>query len=723
MVQRTTTAKREVYFAYRCCECGRISVNRDEVVGTGVSNGVFSASSEVSERRAVNNLEKRFPKYEEKINGKHKFPSRRIRCSVCNAPVQAVAPKVFYIIGAILLFIGFEFLMVGGSDGRPYVVAVSLCMLAVAAFLLFLPKIRLSAYNRKRTECMTGKHDMTYYPLIIPTDREAIDLQDPRIQALILEYAWKHPQNAAFAGLANRILKMYAGTYEGNDFRTEDMTPDHEKLNSEYRRAGSLLENARKKKNTEHFEKAAGIYDTLGTYRDSEFLAECCRREITGIGDKKKKSKKRVRIAVLIAAAAVITFICMTVYNRVIIPGKELKRAEELAENGDFEGARQIYEENGKTDEAREMTVRMGDAAFDAGDPARAMEYYRSAGDKEKIALAGTRLGDEALDAGDLDAAVAYYTDAGVPEKGIEAAVRYFETAAGKGDLEAAYGAYRKCGSAADKEIMLELILTKREAAGAAAITAAAGFGAEITDINGQLQYCGRLYDAGYDLDEVYPDGVIVDADLRQYSVMNKAEEASGFDPGILVFSVEEKQPGRTFYGSGLAGAVHVYEPSDTGSETYFNSHDRMKDDCLTVKLLPGMTWLIDEEDRAGSWEGCNTLLILETGYMGYLDEYQYSNTESTAAGQLKAQNFDSQQELYAYISKNISKYRNFSFYVNYDVYAAISLFPKDEPGKYTMLYADYYEYKDSAFKSISHYATADRSALLDVLHKLLKAE
>ena len=75
----------------------------------------------------------------------------------------------------------------------------------------------------------------------------------------------------------------------------------------------------------------------------------------------------------------------------------------------------------------------------------------------------------------------------------------------------------------------------------------AAEYGAMITDVDTQLIYCELLKKEGYDLAKVYPEGVEVDIDLRQYQLYSDEGEAAARgnerpDCGkVLIFSREDR--------------------------------------------------------------------------------------------------------------------------------------------------------------------------------------
>lgn len=129
--------------------------------------------------------------------------------------------------------------------------------------------------------------------------------------------------------------------------------------------------------------------------------------------------------------------------------------------------------------------------------------------------------------------------------------------------------------------------------------------GDALPELDAQLRYCHALYEAGFDLTAVYPDGVIIrDAKLAQLQI--DAEDAQQAELPLdraLVFSRIES-------GSEYTGIPWLTYTIRSG-----NIHDRTKDSLYTVRLLPGHMFR-EGADPVRSFAQADTVLLMDGVYI-----------------------------------------------------------------------------------------------------------
>ena len=643
-----------ILFAYRCRACNEIAVCELDVQAVSTSVSYFGFKEEKAESRGLSKLSKAISKEIAKVNDECLYPKGDYKCPHCGAAI----PKN-------------------------------------------------SAFDRYAVE----KGDATYNPLAVLPDQLDLQSRDPRVQAIICAYARRFPDILPLRkraceldpGFAAELAEKAAVQREKQAQAPAAEVPDSRVSSeeSEYRKALSFWEAAKKTSSVQKTELALKRFEALNNYKDSASLAEACRKKI----EKSHRRSKAVKILLLAAAAFLLAAAGYFVYDHYIVPASETKKADRYVESGEYEKALSIYTQQNEDEKAQatikkmanaamevgsfeeahrlylsigdkegahSAAVRAGDAAMETGDPEKARGYYESADEPEKVREACVKLGDLASESGDFKSAQNFYKSAGPigKEKWAETVRIRFQSMIDNNDLEGAYGVYREGSGAVAEEAMLDAVLTMRVSVGDAAAYPIAGkFGATIRDIDAQLLYCRKLAEAGYDLEQVYPDGVNVSLDLRQYTFVNAASAYDTTDYGkLLVFWLEENKPETEFRARDMADTKRSYP---IGLEDY-SAHDKIKDQCYTVRLLPGMLMQLPEEKRAESWEACDTLLIAETAYFCHSVSWQYSSDYQLNQMLSSAASIDDVIFIASRAGINLS--------ISYEAAAAVSLCSKADP-------------------------------------------
>jgi len=272
---------------------------------------------------------------------------------------------------------------------------------------------------------------------------------------------------------------------------------------------------------------------------------------------RRKAMRKRICLACgAIAAAALVLW--TVAYVNIIFPGR-LDQAEGLIAQGRHEEAIALCLKS----ESVRKTLRGGE-----------LLYAARAGSAQAMRAEGRF--EEAAD---------LYALLGLTDKLDETYVQWSDALAAQGNAREAIRVLLLAQESEPREERLAaLYMDRAEQAAQEAIVRgtqdtdyARESGKEIPTLDAQLRYCHALFDAGFDLLAVYPDGVKVeDAKLAQFQIdAPNAREAELDLDDALIFARTE-----------IGGNNSI--PWLTYTLTTFEAHDRTQDSLYTVRLLPG---------------------------------------------------------------------------------------------------------------------------------------
>ena len=242
----------------------------------------------------------------------------------------------------------------------------------------------------------------------------------------------------------------------------------------------------------------------------------------------------------------------MVRYYTLYEPERELN--DLYAEAGDayydlheYERAAEYYQLAKHNQKAKKAWLADGDAKAEANDLEGAIESYGKAENSIRQRAAQTELGNQYLEQHNWEKAIEYFKEADADvqlvnalcmqademiENGEGAKVpRLLQDYSGSSVAETVFRAARAGGSALPKEEAAKL---------------AGDYGSHIRHTDTQLKYCQLLYDAGYDLGKVYPDGVEVLYDLSKFEYPFDVDTLSskGADlSNVAVFSWIDEKP------------------------------------------------------------------------------------------------------------------------------------------------------------------------------------
>lgn len=393
--------------------------------------------------------------------------------------------------------------------------------------------------------------------------------------------------------------------------------------------------------------------------------------------------------------------------------------------DGDYDAAIALYTELGDDEKLQEVGLIRANDLYEAGEYKAAAEVYDLAGETVKAGNAWLKYGDQCMEAEDYENAVAAYANVnntGSPaiptgclttpstkerlarKKWAAALVEQKEYVKAEaqyqlvGDEESAWNAINL--------YMLDLIAEQREdevlplikdytgpevaqrvydavisktgrSPDAEANAIARKYGSNLTDTDTQLAYCELLRAEGYSMKEVYPDGVIVNADLSKFQFFEMAlSDSEEIDPSkVLIFSREEPKPA-------LDGiAIASEEEADKQADLLIQKKETPQYQ-YEVRLQPGQMDEYPEENRALTLADGTALILLEKGY--YPDYQLTIRTEHHTNGYVPGV-----PSLSSLLPNYHTDPYTYSVYFGYMAYEAIAIYNMNNPLAGT--YAEYY--------------------------------
>lgn len=287
--------------------------------------------------------------------------------------------------------------------------------------------------------------------------------------------------------------------------------------------------------------------------------------------------------------------------------------AEYAYANEDYETAASLFAELSNTSKEKEAYGKAGDQHLASGDYNKAIEDY----------------GKASMDEAVLSVHITWAEALASREQYVEAAEQY--RLAGRNDQEVLmmYAQAEKMIRDGTTEGICELLepypgaktaelIFRAQSAGnedpsdGNAVASAAAFGKAVSDPDTQLRYSKLLLDAGYDLKQVYPDGVPVKMNLARYNVVNAnlGTEIDNMDLSkIVVFSREWDEPSLALRSSGSG-----YSP-----ETFLDNEYKALNDgkySCSIRLHPELISELLDTYQAWDLDSCTVYLILDDGYI-----------------------------------------------------------------------------------------------------------
>ena len=390
--------------------------------------------------------------------------------------------------------------------------------------------------------------------------------------------------------------------------------------------------------------------------------------------------------------------------------------AEQALENGDYDAAITLYTELGDNDKVRSVGIARADEMFKNGDYHHAAELYQLADEPEMSKNAWYQYAKQCIDATDYENAINTYISLNDYAKETSTRKTWAAQLFDDGEYIKAEEQYLLIGDqnnawAATSAHISVLIDQQREDEVLEWIRDYTGidvaqqvfnaamskihrfpnshhnqiaftFGSCLKDVDTQLAYCELLRKEGYSLQEVYPDGVTVDADLAAYQFFTMAvSEKEEVDlEKFIAFSREDFKPSLDVMSASSK------QEADKRYDKYVASRES-KEFTYEVKLLPGLMEQFPEILCAQNMAEATALLLVEKGF--YPDNQLTIRTRTVSNSQNTTVNT---ANIYEFLGKE-PPHDNSTYQTlfGYTAYEAISIYNIDNPvsGTIAAYYAD----------------------------------
>lgn len=394
--------------------------------------------------------------------------------------------------------------------------------------------------------------------------------------------------------------------------------------------------------------------------------------------------------------------------------------AEKAVTDHDYDRAIDVFRDIGENDKAKEAQEEAAEYYFEKGDYQRAALLYEDIGNGIRTSVAWNKYGDALLESKEYEQAIDAYTQAQNDNKVQSAHLiwaedlmekKLYEEAsqhyilAGRGDIarEIMVAEAERMISVGETDRIIEMLkpykgtdiaelllqaqrISYDDVKSEEAITSARKYGETIADPDMQLYYCRRLYESGYDLIKIYPDGVSVDMNLARYQIYNSDDSLEDEIPDyskVIVFSRKEKTPD-------LAVETSLTVGSDGSSVDQRLDSRKRGDYEYSVKLHPELMLELLDDNQAWSLESCTSYVIMDEGYIpiGYISIRNIDLVEyESLISPLKS--LSTYSSLAPLLAKNYGTTYKVLYY--YAAYGAITVYDKKNPD----LFENYDAYVD----------------------------
>ena len=444
------------------------------------------------------------------------------------------------------------------------------------------------------------------------------------------------------------VIRYYAflGNYKDSETRLAEWKAHRQSV---YEKARRELHKTRNRKT---IGQVVRVFRQLGSYEDSEALLDTALQreaELEAADEKRAHRNKRIRRILLAAGiAAVVALVFFLRWDhKERRPNRLYERACSCLNEGRFDEAMESFErlqnwpewKTQSEEGIRNTHIAIADDAMTKELYGLAYLHYSSAGMDEKTCVALRHLVKIELENGGYNRAVFYleelqHLNQDVEEQLSETRLLYVRELISEEEFSKAVDQLEKMEDTPETIEMLSSMYKKVADAQCEKVSAlkepddreAAILGKEIHDLNGQITYCKTLLSLGYDLSRVYPAGVaVVYPGLSGYV---PTEKESAWEPGGRCLVLYSRELEGRYSPSSLAG---IYKQT-VGEEKYQQTEFRNI-------FYPDLQFALPEENRAESWEDCDTLLLatsryvyLKTVYEKWIHKRQENRAEKTYA-------------------------------------------------------------------------------------------
>ena len=429
---------------------------------------------------------------------------------------------------------------------------------------------------------------------------------------------------------------------------------------------------------SERIESVKARLEALRRQREEAAAAERARLE--ALARRRKRIWKMILVGLftMIAVSGVVK-----AYRAIVIPNRMLAEGDAAREAGDYKGALARYREAIEygavgaraRESVKETYAEWGDALFGEGRYGAALEKYDLSSTASKrrelsrvmvLLKSGDYSSAAAICSGDdggMKLTAGDFVDEGLDTSPDRIRALWCDQLFDEGDVD---GALEAASGIDDdglrSEKMQALVLANagdRRWLGALTAEQAGSYGAVLTGIDEQLRYCRLLWEAGFDLHDVYPHGVEVEL-AENLPVRASGGGAPNADRVAVLWRRSDAKD----------GAARQFWPLNSEDDTV-NSARKGAYTRYVTRLLPGATYALGAEHAPASWEDCTAVLVVDQLYEPrgvYQEEWYNENiTLSTTPLEKYTEGYD------LIVSFN-------RCYLYFGAWSAVQLFDRQDP-------------------------------------------
>ena len=297
----------------------------------------------------------------------------------------------------------------------------------------------------------------------------------------------------------------------------------------------------------------------------------------------------------------------------------QMAAAAYYLETGLYEKAAKKYERAGDAENAGKAWTRYGDSLVDGKEYEKAVDAYTKGGNgenEEKIRAAQIAWADDCLANNRLDEAAEHYLQAGMEQKAREIVMKKAEQMISSKEVDGIIDVLKPYKGKDIVDLLFRaMALEVTDTGSSNAAASARTYGESILNTEMQLYYCRLLLDKGFDLKQVYPDGVEVDMDLAKYQFYNDWEQDSIPDASkVIIFTRTEGIPELKTLHFGASAELEKEMKEETEKR-------KGRDYGYTIKLRTDIMMDLNSDQQAWNLDECTAYIVLEEGYYpsGYI--------------------------------------------------------------------------------------------------------
>lgn len=352
----------------------------------------------------------------------------------------------------------------------------------------------------------------------------------------------------------------------------------------------------------------------------------------------------------------------------------QTEAAEYFYANEEYEKAANLYEELGESDHAKMAWRSLGSMLLNNKEYENAIDAYDKANDTDKVKSIHYVWAQDLIKDKQFDNAVEHLSKAGRRDKIRETILLKADYMIKEEDVGEILDDLKPYTGKDVAELLFRAQQVGIEDVNSDdAVDAAREYGESITDADTQLHYSWLLYSNNYDLNRVYPDGVVVNQNLGAYQIYNDYEGGKTDEPDysrVVVFSRQESVP------TLRVKKTYSQERVETALDDEMLEKKNGKYECM-VKLHPELIIDFPEAKQAWEMDNCTAFVVLDDGYLplgGITIRTMIVDKSGKSFGQINNTSYGICMSYAAYGAITVYDKKDPDLFRNYDSYYNVPL-------------------------------------------------